>query len=1269
MRFLADGPHLPDDLLVARDRGRVLFFCGAGVSRAKAQLPGFLGLAERVLKELRALPDSAAGKLVNVAARLQKEPIEGVGGILAADRIFGLLERDFALADIERAVGRALRPGSAVDLEAHRILLELSRSPDGQVQLVTTNFDLLFEAVAPKLPRWTPSQLPDLRRHRRFHGIVHLHGMFDSGYARPLGGNLVLSSAEFGRAYLADGWATAFIRAAIEHFTIVFVGYAADDPPVQYLLEALNRVAEQAPHGLYAFQEGRESEAQTLWRQKGVRAIAYVPGNNHVALWQTLSAWSERAHDPEKWRSRLLRRALRGPESMLPHERGQVVHLAATQDGARSLAEAKTPIPATWLGVFDSAIRYERPGRANLLEVGSPEIDPFTLYGLDSDPEARRENESSRRREIPEGAIDVLAPLPSDSPATNAAGIRGNRSNEVAPLPPRLESIAIWFGHVCRQASALWWASGQKHLHPVMLRAVQFELDNKNSTLPPTVRLAWRYLFDASQRPRPIDTASSYALKERLASEGWTLSARREFARSLRPGLTVERPLRINPPNQKASIRLNDLVRLSVRYSEGQIPIEIPDTELPAVAPLLRRNLEEALALELEVNPYWLSHIPPIEPDPNLPGQSSDRSFGINPHILKFTGLFKRLVTVDRAAALRELVAWPQDDNPIFARLRVWAAGIPGLLDAEQAGKVLTAASDRVFWGDRDQRDLLLVLARRWSEFSPEIRKALERRLRRGPARKPYHDPDIYPKLRAHSIVNRLIWLSTHGCKFTFDVDAEIATLRTVIPADWMREELGAHAADSIEGRGGFVRTDVSFTQHLVNVPLERLIKAALGAHDRRHGYLEERDPYAGLCEKRPVRVLAALMRSTEPDEETKIAWTYFLHANARRTDKPALATLIARRLAQVAGAVLASIILPATSWLETAATRVYQTDQVAAWGLFDRLLKTLAHSWEAALPAKTAPRQERDWVSSAWGSAAGHLTAVLLADPSLNDIPVGASLAAAWKTRANDLRVLPDDHGRFCLVQLAGCVSWIFARDPSWAEATILSAMDSDGLERDAALAGFFSNPKIAGLTFFNRIKPMLLTLSRGEGQLSRRYEQMLSSLCITAWQQKNDTGERWLSDEELRTVLVYCNTEMRTHILWHVYKWSDIEERLTLLREVWPLQLAARSAAVTGRLCMIAFNDATNFPALVDAILPLVSPNSGTSLMLPLAGDNETAIFERYPEHVLSLLSAVLPADPSGWPYGIGVVLERLSKLPRPIRKDSRLIELRARLTRSRH
>lgn len=60
MRFIADGPSIPDELLVARDEGNVIFFCGAGVSRARAGLDGFFGLAEKVAERL-GIPEEFRG--------------------------------------------------------------------------------------------------------------------------------------------------------------------------------------------------------------------------------------------------------------------------------------------------------------------------------------------------------------------------------------------------------------------------------------------------------------------------------------------------------------------------------------------------------------------------------------------------------------------------------------------------------------------------------------------------------------------------------------------------------------------------------------------------------------------------------------------------------------------------------------------------------------------------------------------------------------------------------------------------------------------------------------------------------------------------------------------------------------------------------------------------------------------------------------------------------------------------------------------------------
>lgn len=51
MRFAAQGPDIPLELLEARDRGEVVFFCGAGVSMP-AGLPSFRDLARNVVTDL-----------------------------------------------------------------------------------------------------------------------------------------------------------------------------------------------------------------------------------------------------------------------------------------------------------------------------------------------------------------------------------------------------------------------------------------------------------------------------------------------------------------------------------------------------------------------------------------------------------------------------------------------------------------------------------------------------------------------------------------------------------------------------------------------------------------------------------------------------------------------------------------------------------------------------------------------------------------------------------------------------------------------------------------------------------------------------------------------------------------------------------------------------------------------------------------------------------------------------------------------------------------
>ncbi len=159
MRFHKDSPSIPDALLIARDEGRVVFFCGAGVSMARTGLPDFFGLVDEVIRKLGVPTDNPVCTFLNEAREIHART--GVSGLISADRIFGLLEREFRMCDIEAAVAGALQPTAAVDLSAHQILLDLATTPEGKVRLVTTNFDRLFEDCCDTIEIWKPPRLPD----------------------------------------------------------------------------------------------------------------------------------------------------------------------------------------------------------------------------------------------------------------------------------------------------------------------------------------------------------------------------------------------------------------------------------------------------------------------------------------------------------------------------------------------------------------------------------------------------------------------------------------------------------------------------------------------------------------------------------------------------------------------------------------------------------------------------------------------------------------------------------------------------------------------------------------------------------------------------------------------------------------------------------------------------------------------------------------------------------------------------------------------------
>jgi SIR2-like domain len=141
------------------------------------------------------------------------------------DRLLRILERRLAASDlpqrrgmrerIRAAVRRALIPPNGANLSGHMALLELSRNREGQSRILTTNFDTLFERAwlekrGKAIPSHASSAMPQ-PKSSGFQGILHLHGRLaddNPDVKLPEETQLVLTSAEFGDAYLRSGWAS-----------------------------------------------------------------------------------------------------------------------------------------------------------------------------------------------------------------------------------------------------------------------------------------------------------------------------------------------------------------------------------------------------------------------------------------------------------------------------------------------------------------------------------------------------------------------------------------------------------------------------------------------------------------------------------------------------------------------------------------------------------------------------------------------------------------------------------------------------------------------------------------------------------------------------------------------------------------------------------------------------------------------------------------------------------------------------------------------------
>jgi hypothetical protein len=560
--------------------------------------------------------------------------------------------------------------------------------------LVTTNFDHLFERDR-KLTTHVAPILPDLAITGSFEGIVYLHGRRSTG-RHAVQRRLVLASADFGRAYLAEGWATRFVRDLLERYVIVLLGYSASDPPVRYLLEGLNSKRTASAATIYAFDHGGADEVLNRWRGRGVTALPYsrLPDVGHAPLWNSLRAWADRALDVDTWRKSIVRLARLGPANIASHERGQVASLVRTAEGAAVFARAADPPPAEWLCVFDRNVRCAD------FRNGRDEIDPLTLFGLDDDP-SRAELDADRSANVKEPRGDDLIGMgPNDNRTDTHKRIAGVSTRHGDVLPPRLWSLAVWFGKVADAPTAIWWVCGYSAVHPQLLHQVEWRLQTAHNLSPLGTR-AWRLLLERFRHSPGHSTDDGwFAFICHLKNEGWTSHVLRDFARAATPYVLANRPssARLQPPPEITQVdRLGWVVDFEVHFpGYDREKVEVTAAALPALFEICRRGLETAADLLSEIGREYWRTASFIAGEDN---KENGRRYLDDPskYLLWVVEMFDRLASENPTRASAETRGWRIDEPYFFDKLRLHAWAKSTLLSGKETGDSFVALTDEAF--------------------------------------------------------------------------------------------------------------------------------------------------------------------------------------------------------------------------------------------------------------------------------------------------------------------------------------------------------------------------------------------------------------------------------------------------------------------------------------------------------------------------------------------------------------------------------------------
>lgn len=1211
-------------------------------------LPSFFKLTKCVMTRLGVSPASKIGKLM--APAIEKNDPDLAPPL---DQVFGLLQREYSRPRVEREVNWLLKIPKAASPIKHEAILRLSADASGTPLVVTTNFDLMFERANRQLRRWTPPLLPPMTAMEVPTGIVYLHGRLRQ--QSDDGQNLVLSSADFGRAYLADGWATTFMRQLLEQRVVVLLGYSASDPPVRYLLEGLSASNSAKLRTIYAFDRGEPETVRAKWHELGVTGIAFRQFDD---LWTTLEAWSVRAINKDSWTSSVLAHARTSPRSLLPHQRGQVVALVETREGAKAFADAEPPPPAEWLCVFDKYSRYGRPEK-NGWASDAEEINPHVEFGLDDDPPPPPSN--GRPTDI--GGVDLIGTLATDDDGQNYTRLAGMRSSPAAVDSKRLWWFVRWFERVAEQPAAIWWAARQRSLHSSLLEAVDRRLNGRNGAIPPfegESRSIWALLSESfTELQEETREFSWYRLADRIRAEGWSTSVLRKLEKVAQPRLSVKAMLVSRspaPPSIDESVDVGRLVQFEVVTARRHgADINVPDHLVLTVFQIVRRILFRSIDLLNEtVGSLNYFRLPAIEPD-SRPGGHIHHREGIEADFFWAVELFQRLCDLSPAEARDEVEAWPKSDRYFFDKLKLhfWRNRI--VFDGKRVEQGIIKLSDETFWNTYLRREVLLLLRDRWSDIQPKIRRRIEQRFIDG--RQPY-EGEASEDYRLRVIFDAgtsLGWLERNSCELSRSAKNILSDIRG--NPDWS-EDAEKSADHDWDGRSGWVQRKTD-PQNLLHLPLAEIVPQALKLSRRDSSDFVEHAPFAGLVSERPVRALRALSLYEPEGDHSVFLWKQLLSNWPDSAPRRAL-LICAHKLADAPEDLFFCIRFEATSWIEKYLPRLFSFRGNIFWRLWDRVFdKIVALGSKAKGSAIREVRRDGEVkaftrsVDFAINSPIGRMVETLFSTLREGSYQSNEGLDAELLGRVYRALTSSGDGAHHAATLVGRRLNFLFYVDSRWVKRRLLQFFSRQNTLSDAAWAGFIWEANVPSATLFRLLKADFVALfSESQGPLSDvELERNAVHMLIVAryWRTKD---RRYINDEECRRILQGLSDLGRQSALWMAGRivvdqsaWETFGK--SFFASTWPQEVIFQTGAITEGIIRLAHELPNLFSNIIETVRDYLTQIEHPDVVLHSLREkiaDNLSLSRRWPKQVLFVIDKIIEPAPNYPPMGLRELLDEI-------------------------